>query len=106
MEDYLTQEKDQKFEVIIMNFDLFRKNIGRTRKVHVNSNGTKSVDLFVGRNKNYLGDDHVYSKNFPITIQIHSVLPKENNTNDILYFAAIRVNNKYNFKTVYEDDDN
>ncbi len=106
MEDYLTKDKDQKFEVILMNFDLFQKNIGRTRKVHVNSNGSKSVDLFVGRNKNYLGDDHVHSKSFPITIQIHSVLPKENNTNDLLFFAAIRVNNKYNFKTVYEDDDN
>ena len=97
LSDYLVNQKE--FELIIMNYQ------GRSRSNSLNKNGSLGVDLFVGRSSNYLGDESIFDSNYPLTIQVHSVIPK-NTVSDLLYFSAVRVNKKYNFKTVYEDDDN
>jgi hypothetical protein len=101
--DYLANEKE--FELVIMNYDQYLLGLGRSRRVSDNENGSLSVDLAVGRNSNYLGDDNIFNSKYPITVQVHSVSPKLETEADLLFFSAVRVNNKYNFKTVYDDVD-
>jgi len=101
--DYLVNEKE--FELIVMNYDQYLLRLGRSRRVSDNKNGSLSVDLAVGRNSNYLGDDNIFNSKYPITVQVHSVSPKLETEADLLFFSAVRVNKKYNFKTVYDDVD-
>jgi hypothetical protein len=101
--DYLVNEKE--FELIIMNYDQYLLGLGRSRSVNDNKNGSFGVELAVGRNSNYLGDDNIFNSKYPITVQVYSVCPKLKTEADLLFFSAVRVNNKYNFKTVYDDVD-
>jgi hypothetical protein len=79
---------------------------GRSRSIRVDSNGNNSVELFVGRNENYKGDESIFDENFSISIQIHSITPKNIDLENPLLFGAIKINHNYNFKTVDHESDN
>lgn len=104
LSDYINQ--NELFELIIMNYDMGLPAHGRTRSITKDANGNNSVELFVGRNENYKGDESIFDFNYSITIQIHSITPKNSPFEKPLYFGAIKINQHYNFKTVDNEDDN
>jgi hypothetical protein len=104
LSDYV--EPSNNFELIIMNSDKNYLEGGRSRTVTIDAQGNNTIELFVGRNENYKGDESIYDESYPISIQIHSIIPKNQNMEKPLYFGSIRINQKYNFKTIDNDDDN
>jgi hypothetical protein len=102
--DYI--KPDEHFEIIVMNSDKDFMQHGRSRSISVDSNGNNSVELFVGRNENYKGDESIFDENFSISIQIHSITPKNIDLENPLLFGAIKINHNYNFKTVDHESDN